>query len=124
LLSFRGLGARRSVLFLVEAILWLLSALFAGWVLGSGVLTAEALQYARSLVRLDVKRCGPEGLGANLVGQTVDSRSELVDPGVDFVEASLAVGLGLAPHDWSRRAGGECLAAGSVSGRQGLRAQQ
>ena len=105
---------------MVKAILWLLSALFAGWVLGPGVLTAEALQYARSLVGLDVKRRRPEGLGANLVGQTVDRRSKLVDPGVDFVEASLAVGLGLAPHDWSRRAGGECLAAGSVSGRQGL----
>lgn len=89
--------------------------------LGAGVLlTAEALQYARSLVGLDVERRGPEGLRANLVGQSIDGRSELVDPGVDFVEAGLAVGLGLAPHDWSRRAGGECLAAGSVSGRQGL----
>lgn len=88
-------------------------------VLGPGVLTAEALQYARSLVRLDVKRRGPEGLRANLVGQTVDRRSELVDPGVDFVEAGLAVCLGLAPHDWSRRAGGESTVSRQAVSREG-----
>ena len=63
------------------------------------VLTAEALQYSRSLVRLDIECCWPEGFRANLIRQAVDRHTELVYPVVDLVEASLAAGLRFPPHD-------------------------
>lgn len=56
--------------------------------------TAEAFEDPRSLVRLDVERCRPEGFGADLVGQAIDRRTELVNPVVDFVEALLRLCLG------------------------------
>lgn len=87
----------------------------------AGGLTAETLEDARSLVRLDVECRWPECFRANLVGQAIDGRTELVDPVVDFVEARLGLRLRFDPESHAEArvplVGGR--AAGSSTGNSG-----
>lgn len=61
-------------------------------------LTAEALQYPRSLVAFLVQRCRPKCLRAQLVAQVVDGRPQLVESSVCFIEARLPTSLDALPH--------------------------
>lgn len=61
-------------------------------------LTAERLQYARSLVAFFIKRGRPEGFTAQLVAQLIHRRSQLVRCLPHFVESGLRSSLHLLPY--------------------------
>lgn len=82
----------------------------------SAILTAKALQDARSLVRLDIEGGRPKRLRTNFVRKAIDRRTKLVDKIVDFVKACLGIGFGFLPESH----GDSCGAQRYASDRAGI----